>query len=283
MKDEYLNKLKEQLTLKGVSDVDKIVEKYTIRYEFGLEAGMSEDEIEAKFGTVEDIILQYENKNMNNDKPATFDLEINLPTADDIRIYEKAIDHVRYEADLYDPDNYIFDFDVKDHLYIKYKTDKYRGKRASGQINIEVPLGFKFNKININIINGDHEFGNINAESFAIHLVSADLKIGKIKTNLLEINCVSADMEAESLIANKANITTVSGDMEIMSLESSTTNISTESGDVDIENDNSLSLTLKSVSGDVNVQNTTCNDITSSSLSGDIIINGIKYKGKWGK
>ena len=61
--EEFIKELEEKLNENNISNVELIVAKYRKRYEFGLESGLSDDEIKSMLGSVEEIVNLYKNNN----------------------------------------------------------------------------------------------------------------------------------------------------------------------------------------------------------------------------
>lgn len=261
MKDDYLKRLEEELDKLQVINKDDILEKYRKRYDFGLEAEMSEDEIEAMLGNPCDIASKegniFKNDIVELNKDNALDFKINISTlSDDIEIIDSDYDRVKVDLSLTDKDIYILDESDK-MLSLKAKKRSFFSlNRRSGLIKVYISKKIKYNDIIISTTSGDIKSCEINSLNLEINTVSGDLKLDNVDTDDFTLNLVSGDAIITDVFGKNISIETVSGDVKIDFLVSDETRIETVSGDV--------------------VINQAKGNIKSSSISGDIIINSNK-------
>ncbi len=237
MKDEYLKRLDEELKNAGFEQTDEIIEKYSKRYDFGIESGLSEEEIEAKLGDPKTIASNYSEKSGYEYKESDTSLKISVSTVCDDVVFEESQDdeiHVYLE----DIDESAYDIVNSNRgVDIKYIAKKFFGlnRRRSGEITIAIPKEKSFNKIllqttngdfkskidldtkflNLEVVSGDVEFKNIKAKEIKLHIVSGDFEADDINTSTINISTVSGDIEIDYLLANELKADTVSGDINI--------------------------------------------------------------------
>ena len=60
--EEFLKELEEKLKEKNIENWEEILDKYEKRFHFGLESGLSDEEIIRMLGSIEDIIDSYSKK-----------------------------------------------------------------------------------------------------------------------------------------------------------------------------------------------------------------------------
>ena len=109
MKETYLNNLSKALDSVHAKNKDEILKKYEKRYDFGLESGLSEEEIESKLGNPSDIAREYRDDNFTSDgtkKEFEFKKNYNLVihTVNDIVHVKKSLDnkiHIKFDFDDY--------------------------------------------------------------------------------------------------------------------------------------------------------------------------------------
>ena len=101
MKKEYLKELTNELNKHNVADKDEIIEKYSKRYDFGLESELSEEEIENMLGNPKDIVKKYIRENeeeiidFTNDDNGSFSKSLIVKTlSDDITITYANVDDI---------------------------------------------------------------------------------------------------------------------------------------------------------------------------------------------
>lgn len=263
MKDEYLKKLEEELENNGFINTDEVIEKYRKRYDFGLESGMSEEEIEERLGDpsiiVSKMVNESDNKYDNSD--SKFKIEINT-IADDVK-FEESIDDETHlymddiEEDLYDIVNNNREIAISAH------TKKFFGlnRRRPGLFTIALPKDMKLGKVKLCSNSGDFVSKiDLNAKSFDFKFISGDVDFKKITAKNVIFHVVSGDLQIDEINAEDISLSSVSGDMDIEYLLSNNLKIDTVSGDINI----------KEASYAMNIK--------SQSISGDVVIGGKKYK-----
>ncbi len=249
----------EELTQRAIengADADSIVNTYKNRYQLGIEAGMSEEEIVSRFGNVEDIIRTKQEKKTNQLKLfriiTPFGGDITFKTSNDNTIH---IDMDKRALDLYN--TYISD----DELIIEpFKKESKIFRRADTDITVSFPETTTFRAVDIKGINADidsKDFGFV-CEDFILNTTSGDCDFVYIKANNTEISTVNGDISISNLFTNLCEINTVSGDIE------------TKRGAI---ND----LDVSTVNGDISI-NGKVEKVNSSSISGDITINDVYEK-----
>ena len=261
MKDDYLKRLEEELNKLNVINKDDILEKYRKRYDFGLEAEMSEDEIEAMLGDPCDIASKqgnaFKNEIVELNEANALDFKINISSLnDDIEIIDFDCDRPKVDLSLTDKDIYVLD-DSDKMLSLKAKKRSFFSfNRKSGLIKVYISKKIKYNDIVISTTSGDIKSCDINSANLEINAVSGDLKLDNIDADDFMLNLVSGDALISDVFSKNISIETVSSDVKIDFLVSDETRIETVSGDV--------------------VINQAKGNIKSSSISGDIIINSNK-------
>lgn len=263
MKDDYLKRLDEELKDAGFENTDAIIEKYSKRYDFGLESGLTDEEIEEKLGDPKDIVSNYSEKSEYEYKESDTSLKINVSTVCDDILFEESIDdeiHVYLE----DIDESAYEISNSNRgVDIKYIAKKFFGlnRRKSGLITIAIPNNTSFNKILLQTTNGDFKSKiDLDTKFINIEMVSGDAEFKNIKAKEIKLHVVSGDFEAKDINTSSLNISTVSGDVEIEYL---------------LAND----LKVDTVSGDINIHEASYGiNVKASSISGSIMIDGKKYK-----
>ena len=104
---KYLEELKNELEKENISNKDEIFKKYEDRYNFGLEAGLSDEEIEEMLGDIDDIIEKYKeaeeeiNENIDNEENKAI-LYVKV-LRDDVVVRESKDDecHIYYENTIF--------------------------------------------------------------------------------------------------------------------------------------------------------------------------------------
>ena len=259
MKKDYLKRLEAELIYNNIKNKDEILEKYEKRYDFGIEAGLTEERVEEMLGTPEEIISE-----INNDENECDDIvdltdkyEIDITTlSDNIEFVESIDDKVHVELVGVDENHYVIK-KTDSKLDIKYKKTKFfsLNRKKNATIKIEIPK----NQI----------FGNI-----VLATTSGDISLDSIRCDLFRVSVVSSDIKLNDIDCKRFHCHTVSGDIFIDTLTTKDIKIDTVSGDIKFEFAVAEKAVIDSVSGDVIITDGKIGAINSTSVSGDIIING---------
>lgn len=252
MKDEYLKNLKEKLEENNINDKDRIYLKYEARYDFGLEAGMSEEDIESKLGSVDSIIEQFKNKVV---VPTIVKEDISIKSTHDDIIFKEdsTIDKVKVEFDSISEEFYnVTEEDSK--LSISYLENKFLlvNRKEVGLVTILIPSNSKLGDITLYSTSGDVSFDKLECDNFSLRTTSSDVKGTFLTCKTVNLSNVSGDVFISKVISDEGSINTVSGDYKSDYFK----------GD----------LKINTVSGDVIIENY-FGTYKSSTVSGDVIIN----------
>lgn len=250
--------LEDQINIHNVKNKKEIMDKYSKRYDFGIESGMTEEEVEMKLGSPEDIIKQYINDEVEGEIiDLTDDFIVDVRTiSDDIElVYSKDndihVELININEDLYNVEK------KGNNVSITFKKTKFfsLNRRKSGTIKVEIPKGIKLKSVNLSTTSADIEAKSFKTERFKYNSVSGDGKFEDLEADDFTYYAVSGDSSVKNLKAKNSKIDIVSGDLEIKLFLSEEAKIST-------------------VTGDVLIRDGKIDNVSSSSVSGDILING---------
>ena len=262
MKEQYLEELKKELEEKGVSNKDAIVEKYQKRYDFGIEAGLSDNEIIEMLGNPKDIASRYQKiediAEEEGKENAGYNLSIRT-AVDDINIYYRDIDKVHLYFDGINLADYQVENNTKTGILINRRGSEggLRVLKNGGKITVEIPLNRVFDKVSIWTASGDHN-------------------IEKLKAKSISISAVSGDFDGDYFEAENISFSTVSGDIDVKKIKASKLNLNTVSGDVDIDEVDAPKVNVTTVSGDINIKKCDGN-VNAAVVSGDVVVNNKRY------
>ena len=259
--NKYLEDLKKELEKENISNIDEIIDKYEARYNFGLEAGLSDDEIIEMLGDIDDIVDKYkeeketikEDNDNNIEKPILYIKTVR----DDVIIKESNDDscHLYFEntkSSYYDVKNSKSKGIVIDYI----KSMVLTLNKIHGTITIEIPKNKYFKTCEFNLGSSDFKTIDLNADKISLITTSGDLEISNlISKGDLSIHCVKSDIEIKKVECDgELHITNASGDIDIDYAKGKYIKIDTLSGDVN----------LKEAEGEINTK----------SITGDIHVNG---------
>lgn len=259
MKKDYLKKLEAELIYNNIKNKDEILDKYEKRYDFGLEAGLTEQKVEEMLGTPQEIISELNEEYLANDDIVDlsdkYEIDINT-LSDNIEFVESMDDKVHVELIGVDENHYVIK-KTDSKLDIKYKKSKFfsLNRKKNAIIKVEIPK----NQI----------FGDV-----VLATGSGDISLDEIRCDLFRVNVVSSDIKLNDIDCKKFHCHTVTGDILIDTLTTKSMKLDTVSGDIKFEFAVAEKAVIDSVSGDIIITDGKIGEINSTSVTGDIIING---------
>ena len=166
MKKKYLDRLSEELDKVHANHKDDILEKYKKRYDFGLEAGMKEADIEEMLRDPEEVAKKYEGKDPFTSDGFNKNYNLSIKTVSDDIVIKKSKD---------DKAHVFFDDCDADDIVLT---------TVSGDIFVDKIRSVNFSTSSVS---GDIEANHIDCETIIIDTISGDATIketnGKIKTS----------------------------------------------------------------------------------------------------
>lgn len=252
--EEFLKELEEKLKEKNIENWEEILDKYEKRFNFGLESGLSDEEIIRMLGSVDDIIDSYSKK---EDKDID-GLKIHVSTVADDVFFERSKDdtfHVYLEN--INEDSYKIIKNEKE-INIEYINKKFFGlnRRRPGEITIALPFGVVLGDITLSSVSGDFKSEiDLSGKNMNLEMVSGDSKFNKLHMNSFKAHVVSGDLDMDSINSNSIEFSSVSGDIEVDQVHSKSLKAETISGDISInEANDGIHISTSSISGDIRIQ-----------------------------
>lgn len=247
---EYREELKTAL-LNANLDAETILLKYDRRIELAKEAGFTEEEAVAKFGSIDDIVESYLYEDDSSEERRKLTIQVDRG---DVIIKFVEGSNISYQVG----EKYLSDYKVvnnKEEFSFIPKSNK-RESHKNATYRFYIGKDAKFSKIKLSTVSADViiKGGEINAESISFETVSGDLNIEEVSSK------------------SKVCFAAISGDILVLNLKSENLSLSTVSGDVTVRNAIVKQCTISTISGDVIINGSVTN-IRSSSVSGDVIYN----------
>lgn len=278
MKETYLETLEEVLTKANVENVKEVVKIYEDRFELGALAGMSEEEIIARFDSMNEIVAKCKKKEtkVSENNLLKVSVSLSLEHFDDFDIVLSPESGIRFDLEK-GSEKYVTVEKNGDTIELKSISGKSIFKTGSYKGTMYVGSDTSIEKFMIKNFSGDVNICDIEASSANIANISGDINFDVLK---LSESCIiknsSGDINFEELDSNKIVISNVSGDIDIDNLQAEGVKISTVSGDVVVCKCNTSAIfTINTVSGDILLKNGAIREnVTSSSVSGDVVISG---------
>lgn len=264
MFEKYIQELEQKLKENNIPTTE-IIAKYKNRYNLGIEAGFTEEEIIEKLGSVDKIVESYlKEENKFQEKEGNFSKTMKLFSISTINTIDVNINFIDGNKIIYSMDEklekyYSVTFD-ENNFIIKCEVQKIPFN-IKGDINIQIGKEIYF-------------------ETFKLKGVSSDWNItgGVVYANNSYFSSVSGDVLIDSIKSKStAKINFVSGNFKIHNLNAKNIFVSGVSGDFIINKVKCHEFKANTVSGDMKVDGYIENTYTST-ISGDIIINKNKTK-----
>lgn len=253
MKDNYINDLKKELEEANVSNIDEIINKYSKRYDFGLESEMSEKEIEEMLGNPKKVAKEYSKKNENNSVKENV---LKVKTVNDDVFITKSKDNDVHISSQNTTDKSYNIRNWKGEYYIVYKKGSYFSlNRKRGIITIEIPEGMVFDDVEITVQNGKIEINK------------------PITSKNLEIGSMAGNIEANILSSDKLYLHTTSGEVNINEIHSKKLTISNISGQIIIGSVRGELIKAETLTGRIEVKDSDAK-YKVSAVAGDVLISG---------
>lgn len=257
-RNEYINELRRALDNNNIANFDEIVEKYEKRFDLGLEAGLSIDEIITMLGSVEDVVLMYLSKKVDlKDTDFAFDVENERRYSLHIKTNIADIDITRGRKE-----GIVISMDNQTSNYVRVKNNDHKisiedmsvknlNFRGGKKIKIEVGDEVVFDEISISTTTRDFDMCSLTIKEFNYKTVSGDASIDKLTTKQVKLYTVSGDIDIDKLLCDGVKMSTVSGDIDIDYMEANDAFISTVSGDINITG-KCNNKKCQCISGDIN-------------------------------
>ncbi len=261
MREEYLANLEKALRENNISDYQEVYKKYEKRYDFGKEASLSDEEIEEKLGSIDDIIENLKKneivkvkENIVYDLGKSYNLTIKVVVDDVIIKSDPFASDISFKFEQVKENNYIIK-NEEHNVSLTYKEKFFSSPstKNSGTIYVIVPENIIFNEVTIAMGASDFTTNELKANKISIKNTSGDFNINFLNADSIELNNVSGDFNIEKIITNNIELNNVSGDFKITSLK----------GD----------LKLSNISGDILID-TFFGNSKISNISGDIVLSG---------
>lgn len=257
MKKEYLDELEKRLKEEEIDDISLIMEKYERRYNFGLESGLSEEEIEKMLGSIDEIVNLHKKEVRYEYKESFGTLKLSVSTINDDLEFERSEDneiHVYFE----DIDESSYNINkTNTEISITYHDKKFFGlnRRKSGTITIAIPEGMSFSRVNLQTVSGDFDSDiAIDGEYINLEMVSGDASFERITSTELKGHVVTGDLKIKDLTTSRIELSSVSGDVKIDTLHADSLKASTVSGDIIIHNAyESMTVSTNSITGSIKI------------------------------
>ena len=264
MKKDFLERLSAELDKRNVTNKDEILKKYEKRYNFGIESGMTDDEIESMLKSPEEIAKQYGKTNTNTKNTKSNEIKTNIEIkvlGDDIYFRHSQDDKVHILCDELDRSLYTIRNSTQEGLVISFLNDRYLSlnRKKAGKFVIEVPEGRKFNEVKISTSSGDIVLGDLKCNYISLTTTSGDVSTGEVVSPRINVHTVSGDLVAKEFKCQDINLSTVSGDLSTLKIHCNNSKLSSVSGDIKI--------------------GTFIGQYKLSNVSGEIFINGEQVNG----
>jgi len=299
---KYLKDLEAELKKLKISkeEIAEILEDHKEMISEATAEGLSDDEIALKFGDPEKIAKElyedaFSEKTSTKAKPVfgteslkDYELIKSFQTLDtlkavNISLISEDLIYFPYEGEAievyvigkYREEDYTINF--KDGTFNLQKSKRSNSgiffAKKTPDFGLRVPA-VQLEEFKLNLISGDAELEEINADIIKLKTVSGDIEAKNLtSSNTIEVSVVSGDVELQSVVAQGLEMTMVSGDVELRQANfDDSIYVNTVSGDVEANDVKVSEIQFKSVSGDFQGEEVYCNSVSVKSVSGDFEI-----------
>ncbi len=289
---KFLEDLEKELKKINISEeeIEEILEDHEEMIEEAIEEGLSEEELEVKFGKpqkiAKDIGGNRSKEDYSKEKKSEkawafeaddrFEIQIDLVDED---VYVSSSDCDRLTVELLgkgNPSDYTIAFEDNKLVINKNRNHFFGisfGHSRSGDFKISIPEKLATSYFKLKTISGDITVKNFETEDLYIKSTSGDAIIENMKTDDLKFESVSGDYSVRNVNAVDCFISLVSGDIDLVDFHvKENIKINTVSGDVKIEDASCVDLDLRTVSGDLDGNELYPESVALKSVSGDIRI-----------
>ncbi len=254
-------------------DIAEIMADHTEMLEQALYDGLTDEEIEIKFGDPKNLA-----KELNGDSEGKKEIEKEVKKdgdalhksfpAKDLKNVNIGLVSDDFEYLTHDKDTievYFKNIENPNKYDVSFKNGLFELRKESTVSLFRISFKTKSGKIKVLVPK------NIVLEEFSFKSVSGDSEICEIDAKTVLIKSTSADIQVKGIKATNSKITTVSGDCNIETFEFGELNVSSVSGDFNLE-DGKIEgkLNLNTVSGDFNIKNVKSGEAKLHTVSGDL-------------
>lgn len=299
---KYLKNLEAELKKLKISDqeIAEILADHKEMINAAQEDGLTDDELELKFGNPEQIAKELKNDNFQsglNDRvePVAGEGELKdytlfkaFPVNEGVQkvsvnLVSEDVVYFPYDGQsiqvfakkLKDPEKYIAEFTNGEFVLKKRKGNEINifGRRSTPDFGIMMPFEQYFEVFSINTVSGDFLIDQVNSKEFNLKTTSGDFELSNIKVEDAKLNTVSGDFEVTGFSSNTLDISLVSGDCEMENVKiNGDVSVNTVSGDFELNNFVAENISFRTVSGDLEGREVYPKTMELKSVSGDIEI-----------
>lgn len=279
----YLKNLEKELKKLKISDkeIQEIINDHLEMLEEAKQDGVSDEELEQKFGTPDSVASQIFKDNFESKFNEDVDSVVGTEELKDYELF-KAFpvnqDLSKFSVSLISEDFMFLPYDGASIEVFALKLKKPENYEISLENNEFVlkRLSSKGFKLNVFGSESTPDFGirvpmELNIEEFVLKTISGDSVLDKVNATSINVKTTSGDLEASNLSAVKGiRLTAVSGDFEVSGLKCETLDLSVVSGDLELEQATiQKGFEINTVSGDVECKTLTCEHLGLRTVSGD--------------
>lgn len=291
---KFLKDLEAELRKNNLSEeeIQEIIADHEEMIETAIEEGLTDEELENKFGNPEEVaeeLSQFSEKKNKRRKKAksiktkdllgvkdAYNIDVKLVSEDLIFTYteeEKIIVNYSGTKNL---DQYRIE--LVDNTFILEAPSKtgnlnYFGNNNTGDFEVLLPRNINIGHIKIKEVNGDMSFPEIISESITVSTNNGDAEFSKIVTGKMQFNSVNGDVIVNEAEMKTLKLSQVSGDFKMTESKiEGEFSVNTVSGDIDLNTVTCMDFLLKTVSGDVEGKEFYPETVSLTSVSGDVEI-----------
>lgn len=302
--NKFLKDLENELLNLKVSkkDIEEILEDHKEMIEVAKTEGLSDEEINKKFGDPVKVAKELytdikEEPKMSFESKST-DSCVSYKTDDYnlVKTFDEVGDKIIFEANLVSDDlqystydgnqiqvyeqniNKLDEYEIlfnNNVLILKKKKELkiFKREEKSGEFLILIPASITHKTIEFNNVSGDASFNAVKTEKLVFKSTNGDIELTNIDAVESKFSFVNGDVEMTNFHGNTIDISVINGELEITdgTFEGDLF-FNTVSGDIELNNVECAAADLRTVSGDLVGNEFYPKEVSFKSVSGDIDI-----------
>lgn len=249
MKNSFLDELRLNLENNNIENIEDIINEYEDFFNIGYEAGLTDEEILVKLGSIDDIVNKYINVE-----------SFEIVNSYNVYIHSVVIDKVNFIRSTNPGLDYAIDTNleelpievtlcnntltVKDILKENYK----------GRVELDIIIGtdVTFDNIKVELISGTITGDSISSKNITLKTISGHLLVNNITCYDLNCSVISGRIDFKILeVYNMLYVNNVSGDIRITTITCNNGKVSSVSGKITILDYDTNNIKVSSVTGEI--------------------------------
>lgn len=288
----FIQNLEEELRKNNLKEdeIQDIIADHTEMIESAIKEGLSDADLEVKFGNPKDLadeLSQFTEKDAKeknklevmefNDVEADYSIEITLVNEDLEFVFNDENKIIVEYVGRKSLSSYHVTFQNNTFVLKSPRNTisglNFFGRDDNRSFKLSIPNGLDIDSFKLKEVNGDVSLQNITAKELVFETTNGDLELQDLTLGTFKTGTVNGDMKITNITCVEYSASMISGDVRIDGLKcEKDVRVNTVSGDISIKNSSCNDASLKTVSGDLVGKEFYPKTLSLASVSGDISI-----------